>query len=43
MAGLGPMVMPLAGGYCEQPALAVEAFALFDYWATEGQADANAD
>lgn len=41
MAGIGPMVMPLPGGYCDQPALAVEAFALFDHWLTEGKRDAG--
>jgi len=43
MGGVGPMIMPLSGGYCEQPALAIEAFALFDHWTTEGRSDATAD
>jgi len=37
MNGIGPMVMPLAGGYLDQPALAIEAFALFDQWLGERQ------
>jgi hypothetical protein len=41
MAGIGPMIMPRAGGYLDQPALAMEAFALFDYWVTEGKRDAG--
>lgn len=42
MGGIGPMVMPSGGGYLDQPALAMEAFALFDNWLTEGR-DGNAD
>ena len=42
MGGIGPMVMPGAGGYLDQPALAMEAFALFDLWLTEGKRDAAA-
>ena len=41
MAGVGPAIMPRGGGYCDQPALAMEAFALFEMWLTEGQGDAN--
>lgn len=36
MAGLGPMVLPRGGGFADQPALAMEAFALFDLWMNEG-------
>jgi len=39
IGGVGPMVMPRAGGYCDQPALAMEAFALFDHWLEEGKGD----
>ena len=41
MGGMGPMVMPRAGGYADQPALAMEAFALFDRWLGEGRGDAT--
>jgi hypothetical protein len=34
------MVLPLAGGYLDQPALAMEAFAMFDQWLAEGRNDA---
>jgi hypothetical protein len=43
MAGPGAAVFPRAGGYCDQPALAMEAFALFDRWLEEGRADAHSD
>jgi hypothetical protein len=43
MAGIGPMMLPRGGGYCDQPALAVEAFALFDQWLAEGQRDGRQD
>lgn len=39
MAGIGPMPLPRGGGYCDQPALAMEAFALFDHWLAEGKSD----
>lgn len=39
MAGIGPAIMPRGGGYCDQPALAMEAFALFENWLGEGQTD----
>jgi hypothetical protein len=41
IAGVGAMIMPRAGGYCDQPALAMEAFALFDHWLTEGKGDGS--
>lgn len=37
MAGIGAMILPRGGGYCDQPALAMEAFAMFDQWLAEGQ------
>lgn len=43
MGGIGQMMLPQGGGYCDQPALAIEAFALFDHWLEEGRGDANAD
>ena len=39
MGALGPLVMPRGGGYADQPALAMEAFALFDRWLGEGRSD----
>lgn len=43
MAGIGAMILPRAGGYADQPALAMEAFALFDRLMAEGGRDADAD
>lgn len=43
MAGVGAMIMPRGGGYCDQPALAMEAFALFDLWMSEGRGHADAN
>ncbi len=40
MGGMGPAVMPTGGGYLDQPALAMEAIALFDHWLSEGKSDA---
>lgn len=33
----GPALLPRAGGYADQPALAMDAFALFDKWLAERQ------
>jgi len=38
-AGLGPMLLPVAGGLLDQPALAIEAFELFDHWLEELRRD----
>lgn len=37
--GRGPMIMLRGGGYLDQPALAMEAFAMFDNWASEARGD----
>lgn len=39
MAGPGAMIFPRAGGYLDQPALVMEAIALFDLWLSEGRDD----
>lgn len=36
IAGPGAPILPRGGGWCDQPALAMEAFALFDHWMNEG-------
>jgi hypothetical protein len=35
IGGIGPMVLVRAGGFGDQPALAIEAFQLFDRWLEE--------
>lgn len=35
MQGMGSQVLPRGGGYLDQPALAMEAFELFDRWLQE--------
>lgn len=35
--GRGPVILLRGGGYCDQPALAMEAFEMFDKWAQEGR------
>lgn len=37
MGAAGPPLLPRTGGYAEQPALAMDAFALFDRWLAERQ------
>lgn len=39
MGGIGPMILPRGGGFVDQPALAMEAFAMFDLWVQEGRRD----
>jgi hypothetical protein len=41
MQGSGAQVLPRGGGYCDQPALAMEAFELFDRWLEEGRRGAG--
>jgi len=41
MQGLGPQVLPRGGGYLDQPAMAMEAFELFDRWLEEGRSGAR--
>lgn len=38
-AGPGAMVLPVSGGFLEQPALAIEAFEMFDVWLAERRSD----
>jgi hypothetical protein len=35
--GAGPAILPRSGGLLDQPALAVEAFEMFDRWLEEGR------
>lgn len=37
--GRGPAINLRSGGYLDQPALAMEAFALFDSWVEDSQSD----
>lgn len=39
LGGTGTLLLPRAGGYADQPALAMDAFALFDKWLAERQAN----
>lgn len=41
--GLGAAVLPYAGGYCDQPALAMDAFVMFDRWLAERKARDGAE
>lgn len=35
--GFGVQLMPMGGGYCQQPALAMDAFEMFDRWFAESK------